>query len=130
MRCEFLRMSVVLWIMAMPRGKGIPHGENGFITFRRLSTPFARSLPPGPGLTATIAWQLTMNNCAYRQIERAVYYGWPQALESLELTAVTPVPMVTSSVPRLPGGHASSPHSPACPPARDAAINPRYACYP
>ncbi len=57
-------MSGVLWIMAMMQGKVIPLAENGFITFRRLSTPFALGHPPGPGLTATIAWPLTPNNRA------------------------------------------------------------------
>jgi hypothetical protein len=45
MWCEFQRMSGVLWIMSMTRGKVIPPAENGFITFRRLSAPFARVQP-------------------------------------------------------------------------------------
>src|ERR1700722_3042826 len=45
MWCEFQQTSGVLWIMAMTRGKVIPPAENGFITFRRLSTPFALGPP-------------------------------------------------------------------------------------
>ena len=66
---EFQQVSGVLWIMAMPQGKGLPLAENGFITFRRLWTasfagPGARTCP---NLTATIAWRLTPNNRARRQ---------------------------------------------------------------
>ena len=58
--------------MITPWGRVVPLGENGFITFRRLSIP--SPVRPGPltaaNLTATIAWRLTANNRADRQTHR------------------------------------------------------------
>ena len=45
MSCDFQQVSVGLWIIATPQGKVIPPAENVFITFRRLSTPFAPCPP-------------------------------------------------------------------------------------
>lgn len=70
---EFQQLSCVTTDYGRAAGTVIPPGENGFITFPRLSaTPLGCPAPAWPNLTATIAWRLTANNRASRQTHPSI----------------------------------------------------------
>src|SRR6185312_8613914 len=70
----FRQLSCVPTDYGHAAGTVVPPGENGFITFPRLSTAsLSRPAPfTWPNLTATIAWRLTANNRAGRQTHPSI----------------------------------------------------------
>lgn len=74
--------------MVTPWGLTVPHGENGFITFRCVSpSPSA----PGPGrarnIPATMTWQLTRNNRRKPQTRRSQSCGASQNFQRMSHTS-------------------------------------------
>src|ERR1700722_11929768 len=131
MWCEFQQMSGVLWIMSMTRGKVIPPAENGFITFRRLSAPFARGPPTRARLNGDDRMAADPEQLPVPPNSRG---GLPRQATSFRVTLTNrsntsnrddiPRPSVTTRARLVP---ARAHHVPRC---GHVVINPCYACYP
>ena len=121
----------VLWIMATARGKVIPPAENGFITFRRLSTPFARGPPTRTRLNGDDRMpddheQLRLTPNSPRRLLRQATSEFATLLNGRITSNSTRIPRPSVTTRRV---------SPSGPPIvsgtrEGAAINPRDACYP
>src|SRR5579863_4135867 len=130
MWCEFQQMSGVLWIMSTAWGKVIPPTENGFITFRRLSTPFTRGPPTRARLNGDD--RMPDDHEQLRPTPKSPCHLLRQATR-FSITLISRSNTGNNADHRRPSvitRHVSSRHASMVPAHAQAVINLRYVCYP